>query len=68
MSWGNDRNLHIDDVADFATRSLGVLRQSGVKTLGDAADNRGDWRGHPMATQAVVMNIEDVLAEHGGAA
>lgn len=60
-----DRNLHIDDVADLATRACGVLRHSGVRSLGDAAENRGDWRSHPLASAAVIANIEDVLAEHG---
>jgi hypothetical protein len=60
-----DRYVHIDDVADLATRARGVLRHSGVRSLGDAAENRGDWRNHPLATAAVITNIEDVLAEHG---
>ncbi|WP_146197990.1 hypothetical protein [Caulobacter endophyticus] len=59
------RNLHIDDIADLADRARGVLRWSGVRTLGDAVDRWLDWTGHPMATPGVVANVEDVLLEHG---
>ncbi|WP_133149249.1 hypothetical protein [Caulobacter zeae] len=59
------RNLHIDDIADLADRSRAVLRWAGVRSLGDAANNTGNWRNHSMATAVVVANVEDVLIEHG---
>ncbi|ATC26483.1 hypothetical protein [Caulobacter vibrioides] len=68
MSWGNDQNLRIEDLPDFATRARGVLRHSGVTTLADAAANRGAWRDHPLATKTVIAHVEDVLAEYGAPA
>lgn len=60
-----DRHLHIDDVADLAARARAVLRWAGVRSLGEAAENRGDWRAQPTATPSVIANVEDVLGEHG---
>lgn len=60
-----DRNLPIDRIADLADRSRAVLRLAGVTGLGEAADDRGGWRGLACATRAVIDNVEDVLADHG---
>lgn len=60
-----DRNLRIGHCVGLSDRSRAVLRWAGARSLGDAADNVGDWRRSWAATNAVVANVEDVLAEHG---